>query len=164
MASSRSPSEIDDEHNLDSVLNSSEPAIDLNLPAFKFETSVANFLRAIANFTARSIAKITQRQDVHDKELKRLEDRAQDVEKETEQCKLKKIEHIARRSLHHAPSRLFPQIAKSLHHVLKRELEREETEEGWHPAKPGRGDPIKMCIDCRVLTGRKLLQQLCTKR
>ncbi|KAH9026532.1 hypothetical protein EDB85DRAFT_1979530, partial [Lactarius pseudohatsudake] len=90
---SRSPSEIDDEHNLDAILNSSEPAIDLNLPAY--ETSVANFSRAIANFTARSIAEITQRRDAHDKELKRLEDRAQDVEKETEQCKLKEIELIA---------------------------------------------------------------------
>ncbi|KAI9433556.1 hypothetical protein H4582DRAFT_1986608 [Lactarius indigo] len=90
---SRSPSEIDDEYNLDAILNSSEPTIELNLPAY--ETSAANFSRAIANFTARSIAEITQRREAHDKELKRLADRAQDVERETEQCKLKEIELIA---------------------------------------------------------------------
>lgn len=93
MASSRSRSpsvELD----LDAILSSSKPTIDLNLSAY--ETSVTNFSRAIANFTARSVAEITQRRDAHDKELKRLADRAQDVEKETEQCKLKEIELIAR--------------------------------------------------------------------
>lgn len=91
---SRSPSEIEDEHGLDAILSSSQPVIDLNLPAY--ETSTSNFSRAIANFTARSITEITQRRDAHDKELKRLEDRSQDVEKETEHCKLKEIELIAR--------------------------------------------------------------------
>ncbi|KAF8262620.1 hypothetical protein EI94DRAFT_1743136, partial [Lactarius quietus] len=63
------------DYDLDSILSSSEPVIDLHLPAF--ETSIANFSRAIANFTARSVAEITQRRDAHDKELKRLAVRAQ---------------------------------------------------------------------------------------
>ena len=96
---SRSPSEIEDEHGLDAILSSSQPVIDLNLPAY--ETSTSNFSRAIANFTARSITEITQRRDAHDKELKRLEDRSQDVEKETEHCKLKEIELIARCVMRH---------------------------------------------------------------
>lgn len=96
---SRSPSEIDDALNLDAILSSSEPAIDLNLPAY--ESSATNFSRAIASFTARSMTEITQRRDAHDKELKRLADRAQDVEKETEQCKLKEIELIARCVMRH---------------------------------------------------------------
>jgi hypothetical protein len=90
---SRSPSHEHD-YDLDSILSSSKPAIDLHLPAY--EASVANFSRAIANFTARSAAEITQRRDAHDKELKRLDVRAQDMEKETENCKLKEIELIAR--------------------------------------------------------------------
>ena len=96
MATSRSPSpsEINDEHDLDAILSSSELVIDLNLHAY--DASATNFSRAIANFTARSIAEITQRRDTHDKELKRLVERAQDVEKETEQCKLKEIDLIAR--------------------------------------------------------------------
>ncbi len=47
------------------------------------------------------MTEITQRRDAHDKELKRLADRAQDVEKETEQCKLKEIELIARCVMRH---------------------------------------------------------------
>jgi hypothetical protein len=90
---SRSPSHEHD-YDLDSILSSSKPAIDLHLPAY--EASVTNFSRAIANFTARSVAEITQRRDAHDKALKRLDVRAQDIEKETENCKLKEIELIAR--------------------------------------------------------------------
>jgi hypothetical protein len=95
---SRSPSN-EHEYNLDAILGSSEPVIDLHLPAY--ESSVTNFSRAIANFTARSAAEITQRRDAHDKELKRLAGRAQDIEKETEQCKLKEIELIARYVMRH---------------------------------------------------------------
>jgi kinetochore protein Spc25 len=90
---SRSPSHEHD-YDLDSILRSSKPVIDLHLPAY--EASVTNFSRAIANFTARSVTEITQRRDAHDKELKRLDGRAQDMEKETENCKLKEIELIAR--------------------------------------------------------------------
>ena len=90
---SRSPSHEQD-YDLDSILRSSKPVIDLHLPTY--EASVANFSRAIANFTARSVAEITQRRDAHDKELTRLDARAQDMEKETENCKLKEIELIAR--------------------------------------------------------------------
>ena len=58
------------EYDLDGVLGLSEPVIDLHLPAY--ETSVTNFLWALANFTSRSVADITQRRDAHDNELKRL--------------------------------------------------------------------------------------------
>ena len=95
---SRSPSNEHD-YDLDAILKSSQPVIDLHLSAY--ETSVANFSRAIANFTARSVTEISQRRDAHDKELKRLAARAQDIEKETEQCKIKEIDLIARCVIRH---------------------------------------------------------------
>ena len=79
---------------LDAILGTSQPVIDLKIPAY--ETSVTNFSREIANFTTRSTTEITQRRDAHHKELKRLANRAQDVEKETEQCKHMEIKLISR--------------------------------------------------------------------
>lgn len=89
---------------LDAILSFSEPVIDLKIPAY--ESSVTSFSREIANFTARSIAEITQRREGHDKELKRLANRSQDVEKETEHCKLKEIKLISRCVTRHPVSLL----------------------------------------------------------
>ena len=113
MASTSRSASNEHEYDLDSILSSSEPVIDLHLPAY--ELSVTNFSRAIANFTARSAAEITQRRDAHDKELKRLAVRAQDIEKETEQCKLKEIELIAR-----CVMRLFPSSFAELSQISNR--------------------------------------------
>src|ERR1700691_2388890 len=102
MASSRSRSRSPSNEyacDLNIILSSSEPVIDLKIHAY--ETSVTSFSREITNFTTRSIAEITQRRDARDKELKRLSNRAQDVEKETEQCKLKEMELIARCVMRH---------------------------------------------------------------
>src|SRR6266404_1005121 len=90
MATSRSssPSEIDDEHDLHAILSSSEPVIDLNL-SNKLLTSNRQFH---CSFHCRDHSTPGHARQ----ELKRLVERAQDVEKEMEQCKFKEIDLIAR--------------------------------------------------------------------
>jgi hypothetical protein len=78
--------------NLTAILNSQHPTIDLHLPAY--EASTRNFSQAIADFNNRATAEINQRREAHTAELKRLAERAQNIEKETNQCKIKEIELI----------------------------------------------------------------------
>ncbi len=78
--------------NLATVLATQNPTIDLHLSAY--ETSARNFSQAFADFNARAIAEITQRREAHTAETKKLAERAQNMEKETNQCKLKEIELI----------------------------------------------------------------------
>jgi len=78
--------------NLVAILSAQAPTIDLHLPAY--EASMRNFSQAIADFNTRAIAEINQRRGAHTTETKRLAERAQNVEKETNQCKMKEIELI----------------------------------------------------------------------
>jgi|SRR5712675_1865735 len=78
--------------NLAAILSSSNPMIDLHLPTY--EAASHNFSHAIADFTSRAMAEISQRREAHTTETKKLAERAQDMEKETNQCKLKEIELI----------------------------------------------------------------------
>lgn len=78
--------------NLATVLATQNPTIDLHLSAY--EASARNFSQAFADFNARAIAEITQRREAHVAETKKIAERAQNMEKETNQCKLKEIELI----------------------------------------------------------------------
>jgi kinetochore protein Spc25 len=78
--------------NLATLLTSQSPTIDLHLSAY--EASTRNFSQAIADFNSRAIAEINQRREAHTAETKRLAERTQSIEKETNQCKLKEIELI----------------------------------------------------------------------
>ena len=77
---------------LATVLATQNPTIDLHLSAY--EASARNFSQAFADFNTRAIAEITQRREAHAAETKKLAERAQNAEKETNQCKLKEIELI----------------------------------------------------------------------
>jgi kinetochore protein Spc25 len=78
--------------NLAAILTSQHPTIDLHIPAY--EASTRNFSQAISDFNTRAIAEINQRRDAHTTEVKRLAERVQNIEKETNQCKVEEIELI----------------------------------------------------------------------
>jgi kinetochore protein Spc25 len=78
--------------NLAAILSAQAPTIDLHLPAY--EASTRNFSQAIADFNSRAIAEINQRREAHTTETKRLAERAQNMERETNQCKMKEIDLI----------------------------------------------------------------------
>ncbi len=78
--------------NLAPILSAQPPTIDLHLPAY--EASTRNFLQAIADFNSRAIAEINQRREAHATDVDKLAERAQNTEKETNQCKVKEIELI----------------------------------------------------------------------
>ncbi|KII94458.1 hypothetical protein PLICRDRAFT_122327 [Plicaturopsis crispa FD-325 SS-3] len=71
----------------------SNPQIDLKLHAY--EASTRNFLKAVANYTSRATTEITNRRNAQVEERKRLAERIQAVETETNQCKVREIELIA---------------------------------------------------------------------
>ena len=78
--------------NLATVLATQNPTIDLHLSAY--EASARNFSQAFADFNTRAVTEITQRREAHTAETKKIAERAQNMEKETNQCKLKEIELI----------------------------------------------------------------------
>ncbi|KAH9989854.1 hypothetical protein BJV77DRAFT_1015587 [Russula vinacea] len=78
--------------NLAAILSAQSPTIDLHLPAY--DASTRNFLQAISDFNSRAVAEINQRREAHTTETTRLAERAQSMEKETNQCKIKEIELI----------------------------------------------------------------------
>jgi hypothetical protein len=78
--------------NLATLLASQHPTIDLHLPAY--HASTQNFLQALAEFNSRAVAEINQRREAHATEMNRLAERAQGMEKDTNQCKIKEIELI----------------------------------------------------------------------
>ncbi|KAI0352428.1 hypothetical protein OH77DRAFT_785133 [Trametes cingulata] len=78
---------------LPAVLAQQNPQIDLRLDAY--EASTRNFLAAVSNYTQRAVAEITHRKNAYAAEKKRLAERTQHIEAETNQCKLREIELIA---------------------------------------------------------------------
>ncbi|ESK88425.1 kinetochore protein spc25 [Moniliophthora roreri MCA 2997] len=75
---------------LASVLASPNPHIDLKLGVY--ENSTRNFLKAVSNYKNRSIATISELRSRSAAEKKKLMEKAQAVEIETNQCKVKEIE------------------------------------------------------------------------
>ncbi|KIK91831.1 hypothetical protein PAXRUDRAFT_830490 [Paxillus rubicundulus Ve08.2h10] len=78
---------------LTSILTQPNPQVDLRLQAY--EISTGNFLKAVTNYTHRAIAEITKHRNAQDADKRRLAERTQAVEAETNQCKLKEIELLA---------------------------------------------------------------------
>ncbi|KAF9466858.1 chromosome segregation protein Spc25-domain-containing protein [Collybia nuda] len=78
---------------LASVLANQNPRIDLRLEVY--ENSTRNFLKAVANYKNRAIATISDRRNNQTTEKKKIIERTQLVEAETNQCKLTEIELVA---------------------------------------------------------------------
>jgi kinetochore protein Spc25, fungi type len=79
---------------LSSILTQQNPSIDLRVHFY--ENSTRNFLKALATYKNRAITNISERRKHQALERKRLLERTQAVEMETNQCKLKEIELMAR--------------------------------------------------------------------
>ncbi|KAL4065761.1 chromosome segregation protein Spc25-domain-containing protein [Scleroderma yunnanense] len=78
---------------LTAILAEPNPQIDLKLSAY--EISTGNFLKAVTNYTNRAIAEITKHRNAQEADKRRLAERIQAVEAETNQCKVKEIELLA---------------------------------------------------------------------
>lgn len=78
---------------LASVLAQPTPQIDLRLQAY--EISTGNFLKAVTKYTNRAIAEITKHKNAQEADKRKLAERIQTVEAETNQCKLKEIDLLA---------------------------------------------------------------------
>ncbi|KAF9229837.1 hypothetical protein BS17DRAFT_724079 [Gyrodon lividus] len=78
---------------LASILAQPNPQVHLRLQAY--EISTGNFLKAVTNYTHRAIAEITKHRNAQEADKRRLAERTQAVDAETNQCKLKEIELLA---------------------------------------------------------------------
>jgi kinetochore protein Spc25, fungi type len=79
---------------LSALLAQKNPSIDLRLHVY--ENSTRNFLKALTTYKNRAITNISERRKHQGSERKRLLERTQAVEIETNECKLKEIELVAR--------------------------------------------------------------------
>ena len=78
---------------LQAVLAAQHPHIDLRLDSY--ETSTRNFLKAVSGYTQRALAEITRRKNAHVSEKNRIVEKTQQIENETNTCKVKELELIA---------------------------------------------------------------------
>lgn len=78
---------------LASVLAAQTPQIDLRLQTF--ESSTRNFLKAVSKYKNRAIVVITDRRNAQAAERKRVAEKTQAVEAETNECKVREIELLA---------------------------------------------------------------------
>ncbi|KAH9476992.1 putative kinetochore protein SPC25 [Psilocybe cubensis] len=78
---------------LAAVLAQSHPSIDLKVQTF--EDSSRNFLKALTSYKNRAITTISERRKHQAAEKKKVLERIQAVEKETNLCKLKEIDLVA---------------------------------------------------------------------
>ncbi|KAF6765916.1 chromosome segregation protein Spc25-domain-containing protein [Ephemerocybe angulata] len=78
---------------LATILKQPNPHIDLRTNAY--ETSTRNFLKALTTWKNRSINTISERRKSQVAEKKRLAEKIQQVETETNQCKLREIDLVA---------------------------------------------------------------------
>lgn len=79
---------------LSAILTQQNPSIDLQVHVY--ENSTRNFLKALTAYKDRVITIISGRRKQHEVERKKLLERSQAFELETNQCKLKEIELVAR--------------------------------------------------------------------
>ncbi|KAI0685546.1 chromosome segregation protein Spc25-domain-containing protein [Cytidiella melzeri] len=78
---------------LAALLAQQNPHIDLDLELY--EHSTRNFLKAVSHYTHTAQAEITRRKNAHTHEKKRLAEKIQSHENETNVCKVKELELIA---------------------------------------------------------------------
>ncbi|PSR82434.1 hypothetical protein PHLCEN_2v6070 [Hermanssonia centrifuga] len=109
---------------LPSILAQQNPHIDLKLEAY--EISTRNFLTAVSGYTQRALAEITHRKNAHVTEKNKIAERTQQVENETNACKVKELELIASTS---AKPRIYRTTNTGVSIALEREREeRKEAE------------------------------------
>lgn len=82
---------------LQSILTAPNPHIDLRLDPY--ETSTRNFLKAVVNYKSRAINTISERRAHQAAEKKKILEKCQAAEAETNQCKLRELELGAGASL-----------------------------------------------------------------
>lgn len=90
MATSLRLPQLDD---IQALLAQPNPHIDLHLE--NFEKSTRNFLKAVSNYKRRAIAALSERRDQTAAARKKILDKCQAVQAETNQCKLKELELCA---------------------------------------------------------------------
>ena len=78
---------------LQTILADQHPHIDLRQESH--ETSTRTFLKALSSYTQRAITEITQRKNTHLAEKSRIAEKTQQIENETNNCKVKELELIA---------------------------------------------------------------------
>ena len=78
---------------LSSILTQQNPSIDLRV--HDYDNSTRNFLKALTTYKNRAITNMSERRKHQAMEKKKLLERTQAVEMETNQCKLKEIELVA---------------------------------------------------------------------
>jgi hypothetical protein len=78
---------------LQSLLEQQNPHIDLRLEAY--DASTREFLKAVSNYKTRAIAAISERRAQQAAEKKKVLEKCQAVEAETNQCKLRELELVA---------------------------------------------------------------------
>ncbi|KAG6820220.1 hypothetical protein H0H93_003721 [Arthromyces matolae] len=78
---------------LTALLKSDAPHIDLRISAY--ETSTHNFLKAVSSYKNRALTTLSERRSSHVAERKRISEKTQAIEAETNQCKLREIDLIA---------------------------------------------------------------------
>ncbi|KAI0317921.1 hypothetical protein OF83DRAFT_1118983, partial [Amylostereum chailletii] len=75
---------------LAALLSAPNPSIDLKLESY--EASTRNFLKAVTNYTNRSVTEITQHRNAYHAEKKKLAERSQHTDAEISAFKMKEIE------------------------------------------------------------------------
>lgn len=75
---------------LKATLSNPNPHIDLRIPIY--EESSQNFLNAVNNYKNRSIAAITDKRAKDAAEVKKLNEKSQRVEAETNKCKVQELQ------------------------------------------------------------------------
>lgn len=78
---------------LKTVLSNPDPIIDLRIPIY--EESSQSFLNAVNNYKNKSIAAITDKRARDAAEIKKLQEKAQKVEVETNKAKVQELELIS---------------------------------------------------------------------
>ena len=79
---------------LSSILTQQNPSIDLRV--HDYENSTRTFLKALTAYKNRAMTNISERRKHQALEKKKILEKTQAVEMETNQCKLKEIELVAR--------------------------------------------------------------------
>ncbi|KAF9480912.1 hypothetical protein BDN70DRAFT_876932 [Pholiota conissans] len=78
---------------LPSILTQQQPSIDLRVHTY--ENSTRNFIKALTSYKNRAITTISERRKHQAGEKKKILERSQAVETETNQCKLREIDLVA---------------------------------------------------------------------
>lgn len=110
---------------LASILTSQVPHIDLRTDAY--EVSTRNFLTAVSAYTQRALTEIGNRKNAYVQEKKKIADKIQQIESETNNCKVREIELIAGMTV----AQRYPRCWKSIVGIAL-DKEQDEKKEAEH--------------------------------